>query len=44
MVQIRNRNYSQWVGREELFEQERKGDPEISVWEECSLAFNGIEG
>jgi hypothetical protein len=28
-VKIRNRNYSQWVGREELFERERGGDPDF---------------
>lgn len=35
---IRNRDYSQWVGREELFERDRKGDPDIMVWDECALA------
>jgi hypothetical protein len=28
-VKIRNRSYSQWVGREELFERERGGDPDF---------------
>jgi hypothetical protein len=26
-LKIRNQNYSQWVGREELFERERETDP-----------------
>ena len=33
---IRNRNYSQWVGREELFEREREGDPEFAAWNTCA--------
>jgi ATP-dependent DNA ligase len=28
-LKIRNRSYSQWVGREELFERERCGDPDM---------------
>jgi ATP-dependent DNA ligase len=27
-LKIRNRSYSQWVGREELFERERDGVPD----------------
>jgi ATP-dependent DNA ligase len=37
-LKIRNRNYSQWAGREELFERERKGDPDLGVWEDCVRA------
>jgi bifunctional non-homologous end joining protein LigD len=37
-VKIRNRNYSQWVGREKLFERERGGDPDFHIWEECTRA------
>lgn len=33
---IRNRNYSQWEGREELFERERDGNPDVRPnWEAC---------
>jgi hypothetical protein len=35
---IRNRSYSQWVGREELFEWERGGDPDVQGWDECVMA------
>ena len=28
-LKIRNRSYSQWVGREELFERERGGDSDF---------------
>jgi len=34
---IRNRNYSQMVGREELFEQERHREP-VPGWHTCTLA------
>ena len=34
---IRNRNYSQWVGREKLFERERVGDPDWHLWNACAL-------
>ena len=37
-LKIRNRSYSQWVGREELFERERGGDPDFQVWDACALA------
>lgn len=33
---IRNREYSQWVGREELFERERDADPEFAIWNGCA--------
>ena len=34
---IRNRNYSQWVGRDELFERERHKEP-VPGWHACTLA------
>jgi len=34
-IKIRNRGYSQWVGREELFERERGGDPDLRGWDGC---------
>ena len=34
---IRNRNYSQWVGRDELFERERHQEP-VPGWHSCTLA------
>jgi bifunctional non-homologous end joining protein LigD len=34
---IRNRNYSQMVGREELFERERHREP-VAGWHTCALA------
>jgi hypothetical protein len=33
---IRNREYSQWVGREELFGRERETDPEFAIWNSCA--------
>jgi len=33
---IRNRNYSQWVGREKLFERERSTDPNWHYWNVCA--------
>jgi hypothetical protein len=41
---IRNRNYSQWIGREELFERERQRDPEVDGWEECVKACAASTG
>lgn len=35
---IRNRSYSQWVGRQELFERERGGDPDVRIWDSCVKA------
>lgn len=32
-IKIRNQAYSQWVGREELFERERGSDPDFRVWD-----------
>jgi hypothetical protein len=33
-----NRNYSQWVGREELFEKEYSSNPEWQLWNFCVSA------
>lgn len=37
-LKIRNQNYSQWIGREELFERERSSDPDLAGWDECFRA------
>ncbi len=37
-LKIRNREYSQWVGREELFERERGTNPDFGGWTHCALA------
>lgn len=42
-LKIRNQNYSQWVGREELFERERGSDPDFQVWDGCALACESAE-
>jgi hypothetical protein len=34
-IKIRNREYSQWIGREELFERERSSDPDRHGWDHC---------
>src|SRR5438034_8748646 len=39
---IRNRGYSQMVGREELFERERHSEP-VPGWHLCDLACAGLE-
>ena len=39
---IRNREYSQMVGREELFERERDQEP-VAGWHSCPLACGGAE-
>lgn len=36
---IRNTGYSQWEGREEFFERERKADPDASLWDSCVEAL-----
>ncbi|HKR82728.1 MAG TPA: hypothetical protein VJS37_01065 [Terriglobales bacterium] len=36
-LKIRNKNYSQWVGREELFERERGSDPDFAAWNVARL-------
>jgi bifunctional non-homologous end joining protein LigD len=38
---IRNKDYSQWIGREELFEKERKTDLDLSYWNACTFACEG---
>ena len=42
-LKIRYQKYSQWVGREELFERERGSDPDFQVWDGCALACEGAE-
>ncbi len=37
-MKIRNRTYSQWIGREELFERERSVDPDMQDWDSCVRA------
>jgi len=37
-LKICNQNYSQWVGREELFERERESDPDVRLWDGCVAA------
>jgi bifunctional non-homologous end joining protein LigD len=39
---IRNRNYSQLAGREELFERERHAVP-VPGWHTCALAASGLD-
>lgn len=39
---IRNPHYSQWTGREELFERERHEEP-TPGWHTCDLACAGVE-
>ena len=34
-LKIRNTSYSQWEGREELFDRERDSDPDLSIWDGC---------
>ena len=41
-LKIRNRKYSQWVGREELFERERHHEP-VPGWHSCDLACAGLK-
>lgn len=41
-LKIRNREYSQWVGREQLFERERGRDPDFQVWDSCALACDEL--
>ena len=39
---IKNRNYSQMQGREELFERERHKEP-VAGWHSCELACAEVE-
>jgi hypothetical protein len=41
-VTIRNRNYSQMQGREELFERDRHKEP-VPGWHACELACAELE-
>ena len=41
-LKIRNRNYSQWIGREELFERERASDPDWQHWNTCASACDQL--
>jgi bifunctional non-homologous end joining protein LigD len=41
-LKIRNQAYSQWVGREELFERERERDPDVRLWEACVAACAAV--
>jgi bifunctional non-homologous end joining protein LigD len=41
-LKIRNQEYSQWIGREELFERERATEPDFQVWDACTLACDEI--
>jgi len=40
---IRNRDYSQWAGREKLFERERASDPDYQLWAGCALACEEMQ-
>lgn len=40
---IRNRSYSQWVGREELFEREREVSRDLRGWDMCAIACAAAE-
>jgi bifunctional non-homologous end joining protein LigD len=42
-LKIRNREYSQWVGREELFERERQSDSDEQAWDSCVRACAAAE-
>jgi ATP-dependent DNA ligase len=42
-LKIRNHEYSQWVGREELFERERGTGPDFRVWDGCVAACAGVQ-
>ena len=41
-LKIRNRNYSQWFGREELFERERASDPDWHHWNACAFLADQV--
>ena len=42
-LKIRNQHYSQWIGREELFEGERGGTPDVQLWQVSALACENTE-
>jgi bifunctional non-homologous end joining protein LigD len=39
---IKNSSYSQWAGREELFDRERSTDPDGWGWESCAIACESV--
>ena len=41
-LKIRNTRYSQWVGREKLFERERATDPNWHYWNACASACDQV--
>lgn len=41
-LKIRNTSYSQWEGREELFDRERDSDPDLSIWDGCVRACEPV--
>jgi ATP-dependent DNA ligase len=41
-LKIRNHSYSQWAGREELFERERKDESTFQHWNKCALVCEGL--
>ena len=41
-LKIRNKNYSQWAGREKLFERERARDPNWHYWNVCASASDQV--
>ena len=41
-LKIRNRTYSQWIGREELFERERASDPHWHHWNAGALVSDQV--
>ena len=42
-LKIRNPEYSQWEGRQELFERERETDPDLSLWDDCVSACAEVD-
>lgn len=43
-LKIRNRDYSQWAGREGLFEKERDSNPDLHGWDRCASICAELEG
>jgi bifunctional non-homologous end joining protein LigD len=41
-LKIRNTAYSQWEGREKLFEREREADPDLYLWDSCVEACERV--
>ena len=42
-LKIRNQEYSQWIGREELFECQHGSDPDFTIWDGCALACESAD-